>query len=798
MSKLTIGAFAVGNVLQEGTGLTLTFSEATDKNGDTVVYTAKVYWQPIYCAPVLDGSNYIDIETTDEVNQSDDIILSPSGSGTLTASIDLSSAINSIILSDMRIWIIITATDGISDHPDDPPVLDSRNTQEYYLLRAQPPQISLSSIQWTGNKDETNGDEIQISGTVNDYGFTTPANINDLEAASPTTWQNWRSGLETALGSVDVTFSFKVAYSTDNETFSSPAVEGITTTKELINATPTTAAYSNNPDFTITFDIAGVNDDTSYFFKAYLINDDFSLGYDSEAVSILLGSNTPLLVIREAILQLNLNKDETAQTGALMVARSPVQDDEYNHHSIALYDLHTEAGESSYANTPSLGFMADDHSEIASIIATQGDTPGTNDSIILNINGNNINLADSSPLTTKGDLYVFSTENTKLPIGTNGYILSVDNTENTGLKWIASSPLTIKGDIFTYSTENTKLSVGIDGYVLSADNTETTGLKWINLSTLYLPLTGGTLTGNLNITTGLAEQGIRFGGTGNTSFIGRYSTYMSVFNHLNPSQELKIPDSGSATIGGNTIWTSGNLTPTNYLPLSGGTMTGTITRNISAGAYPYLLYGLMADNDYYCIRAGGNSNAGQLEIATANNGNEPIIVSQYTGIFSSLVRSAYLLNASGNTSFPGSITSGSDSHPIVADRLYRKDDSSAYNLQTYWTGAYWRMYGYISDTSHADTEVGLADSATYVNKPFFTQGGCENVSGQDMNAVRNTGFYMGSSMSNAPSGNWGYFLVFQHNASYCVEVWFPLNYTGIPYWRKMVGGSWGSWFNLTS
>lgn len=44
-------------------------------------------------------------------------------------------------------------------------------------------------------------------------------------------------------------------------------------------------------------------------------------------------------------------------------------------------------------------------------------------------------------------------------------------------------------------------------------------------------------------------------------------------------------------------------------------------------------------------------------------------------------------------------------------RLYRRDDNSDYSVQTYWTGSYWRLYGYNGDTGHADTHVGYADSA---------------------------------------------------------------------------------------
>lgn len=44
-------------------------------------------------------------------------------------------------------------------------------------------------------------------------------------------------------------------------------------------------------------------------------------------------------------------------------------------------------------------------------------------------------------------------------------------------------------------------------------------------------------------------------------------------------------------------------------------------------------------------------------------------------------------------------------------RLYRRDGDSDYSVQTYWTGARWRLYGYNGDSGHADTHVGYADAA---------------------------------------------------------------------------------------
>lgn len=75
--------------------------------------------------------------------------------------------------------------------------------------------------------------------------------------------------------------------------------------------------------------------------------------------------------------------------------------------------------------------------------------------------------------------------------------------------------------------------------------------------------------------------------------------------------------------------------------------------------------GKVAANDYWRIAAGGTSNNGFVEIATADDGTEPIYVRQYSGVFATLVRTLTLLDGSGNTSLPGNLNISSGKQIVL-------------------------------------------------------------------------------------------------------------------------------------
>lgn len=103
----------------------------------------------------------------------------------------------------------------------------------------------------------------------------------------------------------------------------------------------------------------------------------------------------------------------------------------------------------------------------------------------MSFDGNLYPTDEGLTLTTKGDLHGFSSENIRVPVGSDSYILSSNSGETTGVEWIANTDagltLGAKGDIHTRSaSDQLALAVsGNNGYILSENSTTASGLEWI-------------------------------------------------------------------------------------------------------------------------------------------------------------------------------------------------------------------------------------------------------------------------------------------------------------------------------
>lgn len=89
---------------------------------------------------------------------------------------------------------------------------------------------------------------------------------------------------------------------------------------------------------------------------------------------------------------------------------------------------------------------------------------------------------------------------------------------------------------------------------------------------------------------------------------------------------------------------------------TGNAATATkVVATAAAGASANIAEATMASNDLARIRVSGETNAGELALETADDGSEPIVARQYTGAYTNAVRTAKILDESGNTSFPGTV-----------------------------------------------------------------------------------------------------------------------------------------------
>ncbi len=99
--------------------------------------------------------------------------------------------------------------------------------------------------------------------------------------------------------------------------------------------------------------------------------------------------------------------------------------------------------------------------------------------------GNSVDTTTKNlnPQTTLGDLAYRSATanvNTRLALGTANQVLRV-NSGGTAPEWATTAdqtPLTTKGDLFGFDTADARIPIGTNGHVLTADSTQSLGLKW--------------------------------------------------------------------------------------------------------------------------------------------------------------------------------------------------------------------------------------------------------------------------------------------------------------------------------
>jgi hypothetical protein len=275
-----------------------------------------------------------------------------------------------------------------------------------------------------------------------------------------------------------------------------------------------------------------------------------------------------------------------------------------------------------------------------------------------------------------------------------GTVTSVNATGSNGIT-VTGGPVTSSGSLAistnatSAATANTIVSRGDNGDF--AAGTITAALSGnATTATTAKNLSGGTVSANSITGTSILVSGASSlngrtvsDAVGAATIVTRDGQGFSYFNYINTN----TPNAEDITLGNifatndtdgflrkvSLAKVTGSLTGTAPISITGNAGTASSALKVLATATgtnsAELVRGNMADNDQFRILVGGTAtNAGFAEIATADDGTEPIFVRQYTGVFTNLLRSAALLDGSGNTSFPGVITAGADMRaPVFYD-----------------------------------------------------------------------------------------------------------------------------------
>lgn len=207
--------------------------------------------------------------------------------------------------------------------------------------------------------------------------------------------------------------------------------------------------------------------------------------------------------------------------------------------------------------------------------------------------------------------------------------------------------------------------------------------------TVIAPKFTGALNGNAATASKLASPrtlSLTGKAAGSTSFDGSADAAINVTSvNADTASKLssarKINITGDAT-GAAAFDGSGDISINTTVNESKHAATATqVVANAPTGGGLDVIHAVMASDGAMRIRIYGDVNNGALEIATGDDGTEPIYARQYKNSsidkFTTVARTAAILDANGNTSFPGTVTAASFTGPLNGNAATATNSAAA-------------------------------------------------------------------------------------------------------------------------
>lgn len=229
------------------------------------------------------------------------------------------------------------------------------------------------------------------------------------------------------------------------------------------------------------------------------------------------------------------------------------------------------------------------------------------------LQGVDTRLKALQPGTTLGDLAYSSATantNTRLGIGSNGQVLAVSGGVPAWTTTSDVTPLTTKGDLFTFTTVDARIGIGANDTVLTADSAEATGMKWAapsaggkNWSLLNSGGTDLTAASSITVSGISGADGILIGISSASGVASGFSMSFR-FNADTTSnyQSFDVNNTGLTSYSAGIFYSQPYLTGTSVLAANSGNNT-----TCSITGYIYLSGCNSAGNKAFWGVAGGDS-----------------------------------------------------------------------------------------------------------------------------------------------------------------------------------------------